>query len=273
MTHQEFVGFAQFLERQCGILLSEKKSYLVKSRLMPLIRELDLGDLSSCLKLVQSHNNKGLRERVIDAMTTNETLWFRDKYPFTILSQTLLEKFATANCKIRIWSAACSSGQEPYSIAMLVHEYKQKNPRAFAGGVEIFGTDISSDMLSRAKQGSYDVLSIGRGLPDDKKSRYFKTAANNHMQLIPEITSMVSFKPLNLLDSYASLGKFDVIFCRNVLIYFSPQNKRKILQQIAACLQNDGALFLGASESIADLNQLFEIVRNNPGLYYTKKSI
>lgn len=273
MTHQEFVEFAHFLERQCGILLSEKKSYLVKSRLMPLIRELGIGDLSNCIKLVQSHSNGALREKVIDAMTTNETLWFRDKYPFTILSDTLLKNLASSRRKIRIWSAACSSGQEPYSIAMLIREYKQNNPGAFSAGVDIFGTDISTDMLNRAKTGSYDVLSIGRGLPEDKKRRFFTNGENGHMQLVSEVTSMVTFKPLNLLDSYGSLGKFDVIFCRNVLIYFSPQNKRKILQQIAACLQNDGALFLGASESIADLNNIFTMVRNNPGLYYTKKSL
>ncbi|GAA0857115.1 protein-glutamate O-methyltransferase CheR [Aliiglaciecola litoralis] len=239
---------------------------------MPLIREEKIADLSTCLQLIQSGNQAKLREKVVDAMTTNETLWFRDKYPFDILTNTLFNSLSSSRRKVRIWSAACSSGQEPYSIAMLVHEYKQKHPRAFPAGVEIVATDISTDMLARAKRGSYDHLSIGRGLPEERKNRFFRSVEGNHMQLLPEITSMVSFKTQNLLDSYSSLGKFDVVFCRNVLIYFSVTNKRKILQQIAACLQDDGALFLGASESIGELTHLFTLVRNNPGIFYSKKA-
>lgn len=271
LTIQEFIQFSQFLERQCGIVLPESKGYLVKSRLMPLVRSEKLESLSVCLQLILSNDNNRLREKVIDAMTTNETLWFRDKYPFDILANSLFDTLAKQKRKVRIWCAACSSGQEPYSIAMLIHEFKQKSPNAFPSGVEILATDISSVMLKHATSGLYDNITFARGLDTERKNKFFKKVNDNAMQLSPVITSMVSFKMKNLLDDYASFGKFDVIFCRNVLIYFSPINKRNILQQIAACLQDDGTLFLGASESIADSNHLFSLVRNNPGLYYTKK--
>ncbi|MEP4889982.1 MAG: protein-glutamate O-methyltransferase CheR [Aliiglaciecola sp.] len=273
LTPHELSEFAHFLERQCGIVLNEQKGYLVYSRLGSLVRQENLTSISELLNIIYKSNSSKMREKVVDAMTTNETLWFRDKYPFEILSQTLLSQFANANRKVRIWSAACSSGQEPYSIAMCIHEYKRKHPRAFPYGVEIVATDISTQMLERAKTGKFDSISISRGLAEERKNRFFRAVDNNHMQLGKEIVSMVNFRPQNLLNSYSALGRFDVVFCRNVLIYFSLDNKRKILQQIAACLQNDGVLFLGASESIAGLNQLFSLERNNPGIFYIKKSI
>ncbi|WP_342804708.1 protein-glutamate O-methyltransferase CheR [Alteromonas sp. M12] len=272
LAPHEFLEFTHFLERQCGIVLNEKKSYLVYSRLGPLVRQENLASISELLKIAYSGHSPKMREKVVDAMTTNETLWFRDKYPFEILSNRLLSELSKAKRKVRIWSAACSSGQEPFSIAMCIQEYKRANSRAFPLGVEIVATDISTDMLQRAKTGKFDSISISRGLSEERKERFFKAVDNNHMQLDKEIVSMVNFKPQNLLNSYSGLGRFDVVFCRNVLIYFSVNNKRKILQQIAACLQNDGALFLGASESIAELNQLFTLVRNNPGLFYIKKA-
>ncbi|WJG10548.1 protein-glutamate O-methyltransferase CheR [Aliiglaciecola sp. LCG003] len=271
LSHQDFVQFAQFLERQCGIVLSESKAYLVKSRLMPLVRQENQQDLSAMLKAVVTGRNSLLREKVIDAMTTNETLWFRDKYPFEILSKDLFQNLTSLNRKVRIWSAACSSGQEPYSIAMLVQEYKRQNPRAFPAGVEIVATDISADMLQKARLAQYDGLSLGRGLPDDLKQRYFTSLDNGSMQLARGVSSLVNFQELNLLGSFANLGRFDIVFCRNVLIYFSQQNKRKILQQIAASLQDNGILFLGASESISEVTDQFSMIRNNPGLYYQKK--
>ncbi|GAC15173.1 CheR family methyltransferase [Aliiglaciecola lipolytica] len=272
LTSQEFFEFAQFLERQCGIVLNENKSYLVNSRLKPLVRQEKFSGLSELLKSAYSGNQNSMREKVVDAMTTNETLWFRDKYPFEILTDRLFTDLSKVNRKVRIWSAACSSGQEPFSIAMCIQEYKKHHPRAFPYGIEIIATDISADMLKRAKLGRFDGISISRGLSEERKSRFFKQTEDNHMQLNRDILSMVDFRPQNLLTSYSALGKFDVVFCRNVLIYFSLSNKRKILQQIAACLQNEGSLFLGASESIAELNDLYTLVRNNPGLFYTKKS-
>ena len=272
LSLQDYTQFAQLLERQCGIVLGENKLYLVRSRLMPLVREFNYDSLTKLVQTITSGHNSTLKERAIDAMTTNETLWFRDRYPFDLLSNLLFPDISLRKTKVRIWSAACSSGQEPYSIAMLILEYKKRNPRAFPGGVEIVATDLSADMLKRASEAKYDPLSLGRGLLENHKTTYFTTAEAGHMQLKPEVRSLVTFKMLNLLESYASLGTFDVIFCRNVLIYFSQANKRKILQQIAASLQSQGALFLGASESLSDLAGQFDMIRCNPGLYYRKKA-
>ena len=155
---------------------------------------------------------------------------------------------------------------------MLYKEFKRRNPSMFPHGIEIVATDLSSDMLERAKQAKYDMLSIGRGLPDDLKRQYFNQTDDGFMQLNQEIKSMVQYRPLNLLNSYRELGMFDLVLCRNVLIYFSSDNKRKILQQIAASLQSRGILFLGASESISEAAKEFEMVRCSPGLYYRKKS-
>lgn len=269
---QEYSQFGHYLERQCGIVLGENKQYLVKSRLMPIVREYEFTTLNTLIKAVVNGENRPLNEAVVDAMTTNETLWFRDGYPFDLLSKILFEKYAGRSEPLRIWSAACSSGQEPYSIVMAYHEFKRKRPGAFPGGLEIVATDLSADMLSRAKHAEYDGLSLSRGLSQERKTAFFIRQPNGNLQLKPEVTRHVTFKSLNLLDSYAGLGRFDMVFCRNVLIYFAPEVKRKILQQIAASLQNSGILFLGASESIASVTDQFNMVRCNPGLYYEKKS-
>jgi chemotaxis protein methyltransferase CheR len=172
---------------------------------------------------------------------------------------------------LRIWSAACSSGQEAYSIAMTLLDYKEKNPRALAGGFEIIATDISSDVLEVGTQGKYDKMSIGRGLPSAKQSKYFTTHVDGSVTALPKLRHCVKFKKLNLLSNYITLGSFDIVFCRNVLIYFSPQNKQKILQQIAATLVPNGSLLLGASESVASVSDLFTMQKTSYGLYYTKR--
>lgn len=269
----EYSLFGQYLERQCGIVLGNNKQYLVKSRLMPIVREYEFSTLNTLIKSVVNGQNTRLNEFVIDAMTTNETLWFRDSYPFELLTKQLFDKYASRNSPLKIWSAACSSGQEPYSIAMCFLEYKQKNPQALPGGIEIIATDLSSDMLNKAKQAEYDNLSIARGLSEQRKRAFFSPTSNGHLKLHTDVTKLVTFKPLNLLNSYSNLGKFDMVFCRNVLIYFATDIKRKILQQIAASLQNSGVLFLGASESISTVTEQFEMVRCSPGLYYAKKTL
>lgn len=268
---QDYQLFRDYLEKQCGIVLGDNKQYLVRSRLSPLLRKFNIDSLAQLVAKVVNSHDRGLREAVIDAMTTNETLWFRDSYPFELLKSQLLAKFRGKNSPLRIWSAACSSGQEPYSIAMSILEYLQRNPGAFPGGVQILGTDISVDMLNRCKAAEYDNLSLSRGLSEERKRQFFQPTAGGSLKLKPQVTNMVSFRPINLLDSYASMGKFDLVFCRNVLIYFSPKSKTKILQQIAASLQNEGILFLGASESMSGLSDAFSMVRCSPGLYYVKK--
>lgn len=268
---QDYVLFGQFLERQCGIVLGDKKHYLVRSRLTPLIRKFNCGSLADVTKRVINGGDRMLLNAVIDAMTTNETLWFRDNYPFELLKNDILATLADKRRPIRIWSAACSSGQEPYSIAMSILEYQKTKPGSFAAGVQIIGTDISADMLANAQKAEYDGLSLARGLSEQRKKAFFEPALNGSMRLIPAVRSMVSFKPINLLESYTGLGSFDIVFCRNVLIYFSATVKAKILQQIAAGLQKDGILFLGASESMSGLSTDFVMMRRPSGLYYSKK--
>lgn len=268
----DYQEFGLFLERHCGIVLGDNKQYLVRSRLTPLVRQFHFESLSALVKKVVQGHDRILSERVIDAMTTNETLWFRDNYPFELLNSQLLDELSERPGPVRIWSAACSSGQEPYSIAMSIAEYKKRNPTKLKRGVEIIATDLSSDMLTHAGQAIYDKLSVSRGLSEQRKQQFFTAMSNGQYQLKPEIRQMVTFRPVNLLDSFSGMGRFDVVFCRNVLIYFSSNVKRKILQQIAATLQNDGILFLGASESLSGLTDQFAMVRCNPGLFYRKKN-
>lgn len=272
ISSEDYSEFSQFLERQCGIVLGENKQYLVRSRLMPLVREQKFASLSELLHTVTRNPGRNLVEVVVDAMTTNETLWFRDTYPFELLKNQLLPELAKKGRPIKIWSAACSSGQEPYSIAMAASELKKASASVLKQQVSIVGTDLSTDMLKRATAGQFDSLSMARGMSEERKRQFFEADSSGMYTIKPDIARMVTFKPINLLNSYSQLGKFDIVFCRNVLIYFSAEVKRKILQQIAACLNDSGVLFLGASESLSGLNDDFEMVRCNPGLYYRKKT-
>ncbi|WP_158770792.1 protein-glutamate O-methyltransferase CheR [Paraglaciecola sp. L1A13] len=272
LDDHEYALFCRFLEHRCGIVLGENKQYLVRSRLSPLLGKFNQKSLSDLIKRTLANHDVTLINAVVNAMTTNETLWFRDSYPFDILQQTLLPQLAKSGKKIRIWSAACSSGQEAYSIAMSVFEYQTRNPGALAGGVEIIATDISSEMLSLAEAGQYDNLSLSRGLSSERKARFFDTSSEGNCSVIKQnIRNMVSFKPINLLMPYTNPTRYDVVFCRNVLIYFSATSKVSILQKLAACLQPQGALFVGASESLTGITTEFTMNRSGSGLFYSKK--
>ena len=264
--------FASFLEVQCGIVLGDNKQYLVKSRLIPLVAEFKQESLAGLIEQAMSNRNRQLRTMVIDAMTTNETLWFRDRYPFELLGSKLFPELLATKKSIKIWSAASSSGQEAYSIGMSVVEYK-KAKAATNLNVQIVGTDISDSMLAQCKKGEYDILALSRGLSDARKRQFFDPVndGENRMQIKPEVKKMATFRSLNLLDSYGSLGKFDIIFCRNVLIYFSNDVKSKILNQFASALNPGGYLILGASESLSGLTDKFDMVRCNPGIIYKLK--
>jgi chemotaxis protein methyltransferase CheR len=266
-----YLKFREFLEKQCGIVLGENKQYLVRSRLASLLYKHKYESADELIDVVVRGFDRTLLQSVIDAMTTNETLWFRDNYPFDLLVNNLLPSLSTKNQRIRIWSAACSSGQEPYSIAMSVLEYQRQRPGALRAGVEIVATDLSSEMLQKCELGLYDELSLARGLSPQRRQTFFQQGDNGMMQVKPEVRRMVTFKSLNLLTSYASLGRFDIVFCRNVLIYFSADVKQRILQQIAGQLQPEGILFLGASESISAASSTYSMVKCHPGLYYQKK--
>lgn len=271
VSSESYLLFRTFLEKQCGIVLGENKQYLVRSRLASLLYKHKYGSADELISVVVKGVDRSLLQDVIDAMTTNETLWFRDNYPFDLLIKDLLPKLANTNQKIRIWSAACSSGQEPYSIAMSVLEFQRQRPGALKAGVEIIATDLSSEMLSKCEQGVYDELSLSRGLSVQRRQNFFQVHESGQMQIRPEVRRMVSFRSLNLLGSYGGLGRFDIVFCRNVLIYFSADVKQRILQQIAGQLLPQGVLFLGASESISAASDTYTMVKCHPGLYYQKK--
>lgn len=271
LDEKSYHQFRTFLEQQCGIVLGEKKQYLVKSRLAPLMSKFDVSSLSELVNRTLSPVERQLRAAVIDAMTTNETLWFRDDYPFKLLQSKLLPDFADRKTPVKIWSAASSSGQEPYSIAMSVLEYQQRNPGAFARGVQVVGTDISSTMLEHCKYGHYDSLALARGLSEERKRQFFENGDNGMLKVKDQVKKMVNFRPLNLLNSYNLMGRFDIVFCRNVLIYFSPEIKAQIISQIHGTLNDGGYLFLGASESLSGLSDSFNMLRCNPGIVYQKK--
>ncbi|ANS84759.1 protein-glutamate O-methyltransferase [Vibrio scophthalmi] len=270
ISDQEYRDFSRFLESQCGIVLGESKQYLVRSRLSPLVAKFKLASLSDLLRDVITGRNRELRIAAVDAMTTNETLWFRDSYPFTVLADKILPEVAANKRPIKIWSAASSSGQEPYSMAMTILETQVRKP-GMLPNVSITATDISSNMLDMCRAGVYDNLALGRGLSPERRRTFFEDVGDGRMKIKDNAKRLVNFRPQNLMDSYALLGKFDIIFCRNVLIYFSPDMKSKVLNQMANSLNPGGYLLLGASESLTGLTDRFEMVRCNPGIIYKLK--
>ncbi len=269
----DFEQFRTFLEKACGILLGTNKQYLVSSRLNKLMEQNSIKTLGELVQRMQTQPRSGLREQVVDAMTTNETLWFRDAYPFEVMKNRVLPEMikASPGQRLRIWSAACSSGQEPYSLSMTIDEFEKTNIGQLKGGVQIVATDLSPSMLINCKSGEYDSLAMGRGLSKERLQRYFDPKEPGRWVVKPAIRSRIEYRPLNLLDSYASLGKFDVVFCRNVLIYFSAEVKKDILTRIHAMLKPGGYLFLGASEALNGLPSHYQMVQCSPGIIYKAK--
>lgn len=267
---QDFDAFRAFLEESSGIVLGENKHYLVLSRLGRLMREADIDSLGELVEQMRKPFSRGLKEQVIEAMTTNETFWFRDTFPFDILRQTILPDLAARRIRVpRIWSAACSSGQEAYSISMTVQEFLAENPGKL-GEAEIMGTDIAPTVIREAQAGRYDGLAVVRGLSEERKQKYF-IQQGLHWVIRDEIKRRVRFTLANLLQSYTTLGRFDIIFCRNVLIYFSTESKRDIIARMARSLNPGGYLFLGSSESITQHSDAFELVRAPRGSVYRLK--
>lgn len=270
ITSEEFRGFSQFLEKSCGILLAEHKQYLVQSRLSRIMQKEGYSSLSELILRLNQPGNSTIKEQVIDAMTTNETLWFRDIHPYEILKNKLLPELSEGSGfkKLRIWSAACSTGQEPYSISMVIEEFRQTKANAFSGGQEIIATDIASTVLDQARKGEYEMLALGRGLSQERLTRFFTKSSEGSWQIKNEVRNRVRFQSLNLLGQYSVLGQFDIVFCRNVLIYFSSDVKNDILRKIHKQLKPGGYLILGASESLSGLPDLYKMIHCRPGIIY-----
>ncbi len=267
---EEFESFRRFLQDACGIFLAENKQYLVTTRIRKILSDNQLPSLAALVDQMRLSRHSKLRDQVIDAMTTNETFWFRDTYPYDYLSREFFMELQQRRDfgPIRIWSAACSSGQEPYSISMVADECRRKERGAFKRQLEIVATDLSSSMLDQAKLGEYDRMSVVRGLSRERLDAYFDKLPNDVWRVKPLVSDRVQFRALNLMDSYVGLGKFDIIFCRNVLIYFSGDLKLDILKRMHAALKPGGVLFLGSSEGLAGAAELFEMVHSNPGILY-----
>jgi chemotaxis protein methyltransferase CheR len=261
--------FRIYLEDVCGIVLGDNKQYLVSSRIGRIMAEKGFDDLAQLVSQLKRDPRSQLARLIIDAMTTNETLWFRDAHPYNILKDRLLPELQSAGGgPLKVWSAACSSGQEPYSISMTVDEYKRANLGRLKRSVDVLATDLSQGVLEAAKSGCYDALALGRGLSDERRRQYFDEKGDNLWEVKSTIKQGVRFQSMNLLDSYAMLGKFDIVFCRNVLIYFSPEVKADILRRIHGVLKPGGYLFLGGSEAISGAAEHFEMVQCRPGIVY-----
>lgn len=263
ISSNEYSRFREILELQSGILLGDNKQYLVVSRMSNFIKDQNIGSLSDLMSQISSPSGSRLLQQVIDQMTTNETLWFRDKYPFDYMVREIIPLLKSKG-RSRVWCAACSSGQEPYSLSMLLHETMSQS------NVEVVATDLSSKVLQKAKAGVYQDIELKRGMPPEKLKKFFIQTDKNNWEINQNIRNSVKYQPVNLLKSPYSLGKFDVIFCRNVLIYFSQENKTKVLNSLIDSLNPGGYLFLGASESLTRDCKPLEMVRCNPGLVYRK---
>src|SRR5690625_3328700 len=266
ISHDHYLSFCQFLEQQCGIVLGDNRQYLVSSRLGPLLARQKIDSLDALLQQLKLAGNGQLRSQVIEAMTTNETQFFRDSYPFEAMKRVLLPEFQRARGgHVRVWSAGCSSGQEAYSVIMAAQEY---NADGGYISVQVVGTDISQTMIQEATAGRYTMSALSRGLDQQRLKRFFVPIDAQTWQVREDIRSRVSFRQHNLLDSYALLGRFDLILCRNVLIYFSQASRQDILRRLAKTLNPGGYLILGSSESVSRQVDCFELVRTPYGVVY-----
>ncbi len=271
LTQQAYDDFAIFLKARVGITLGCNKQYLAKSRLSIAMRDFGFDDVNQFIEAVLRGRDNKMIVHALESMTTNETFWFRDVYPFDNLRNIILPELAKRQRKVRIWSAACSHGQEAYSIAMMMLEYNRLSRGNSFSHCEVIASDISEPVLASASAGCYDELSVSRGLSQEMKQRYFIHDSDKTWSVKPEVKRLVSFTKQNLLESYSSHGTFDVVFCRNVLIYFDDKDKANILQKISAQLPKDGIVILGAAESIPSTQSNFKMVKLPQGLYYVKQ--
>jgi chemotaxis protein methyltransferase CheR len=264
VTPLEYDFLRKLLKERSGLDLSSDKQYLVESRLIPLARKAGLADIAELVQKIRTGAG-ALTSDVVEAMTTNETFFFRDKIPFDHLRQTVLPALVQARANrrsLRIWCAAASTGQEPYSIAMCVREFA-----GLAGWrVEIVATDLSQEVLEKSKAGIYSQFEVQRGLPIQLLVRYF-TQVGELWQLNADIRAMVTHRQLNLLQDFSHIGTFDVIFCRNVLIYFDQETKTGVFDRLARSIEPDGVLTLGAAESVVGISDAFKPCPDRRGIY------
>ena len=259
MDTEDFEFVRDLVRKRSAIVLEKKKSYLVESRLMPLARREGFNSIGEVVAKLRLTGFTTLHSKVVEAMTTNETSFFRDIAPFDAVRKVILPELINkrmAGRQLRIWCAASSTGQEPYSLAMLIRE---NFPQLFNWDVRILATDLSTQVLEKARSGSFNQIEVNRGLPAALIVKYFDRQGMN-WQLKDVIREMIEFKPLNLIETWPTLPQMDMVFIRNVLIYFDVQTKKDILGRIRNLLRPDGYLFLGGAESTYNLDDAY--VRN-----------
>ncbi|CCE11874.1 Chemotaxis protein methyltransferase [Bradyrhizobium sp. STM 3843] len=265
MNQPDYDFLRKLLREKSGLDLSADKQYLIESRLLPLARKAGLAGIADLVQKLKD-GSSALINQVVEAMTTNETFFFRDKVPFDHFREAIMPELlrARANRKsLRIWCAAGSTGQEPYSLAMCVKEMSA----ALSGWrIEILSTDLSQEVLEKSRAGLYSQFEVQRGLPIQLLVKYFKQVGEL-WQINPEIRAMVQHRQLNLLHDFSQLGTFDVIFCRNVLIYFDQDTKINIFGRLAKAMEPDGFLVLGAAETVVGLTEVFKPLTERRGLY------
>ena len=284
MNPVEYKAITDYVYNSCGIVLGDDKEYLVKQRLTPVLPALGCKELSDLARILMGGSaNFVVREKVVNAMTTNETSWFRDGHPFDTFREKILpdmfslirerksRQWQRRGPKARIWSAAASTGQEAYSIGILIADGIRLKGMGtvLMEDFGILGTDISSDALSKAMQGKYSSIDVGRGLPKDLRDRYF-IIEGEYFHVNEDIRKLMEFKLFNIQESFTQIGGFDVIFCRNILIYFTNDAKKKILSQFYQILAPGGYMLLGSAENIYNLNDEFKTERYGATTIYRK---
>jgi len=265
VTPPEYEYLRKVLRDSSGLDLSADKQYLVESRLLPLSRKAGLSGIGELVEKVKS-GSASLAARVVEAMTTNETFFFRDKTPFEHFRLSIMPEVLRTRASrksIRIWCAAASSGQEPYSLAICL---KEMGAALTGWRVEIIATDLSQEVLEKSKSGLYSQFEVQRGLPIQTLVKHF-TQKGELWQINADLRAMVQHRQLNLLHEFSQLGLFDVIFCRNVLIYFDQNTKIRIFNRLAKALEPDGFVLLGAAETVVGLTDVFKPCPERRGLY------
>lgn len=268
LSPTDFADIANLVLERSAIVLESSKAYLIESRLGPVARRNQFASIAELAEAMRHTNSRKLQKEIVDAMTTNETSFFRDIHPFELLKKQILPDLVERRARekrLTIWSNACSSGQEIYSIAMLIRDHF---PELEGWNVRLWGTDLSAEILDRARAGLFNQTEVNRGLPMQLLMKYFRRDGA-HWEISSDIRSMVRFEPVNLIESWPSVLKsVDVVFLRNVLIYFSTDTKRQILSKVRECISDDGVLFLGGSESIMRLTDAFQQIQVGRSIYY-----
>lgn len=266
MKVEDFDLLSTLVKQRSGLVLTKDKAYLLESRLMPVARKWNMKTLEDLALSLRTKRDEALIFDIVEAMTTNETSFMRDQRPFDLFTQIIFPKMLESRAnkrQIRIWSAAASTGQEAYSLSMLLQEQSAK----WAGwNIDILGTDLSREVVDKAKAGIYTQFEIQRGLPISYLVKYFDKAGDK-WQMKENIRRMVHFKEMNLLQDFGPIGVFDVVFCRNVLIYFDPPTKAKVLDAIANVMAPDGVLCLGGAETVLGITERFKPMEGQRGMY------